>query len=87
MTPIHRIGPWEPPNEVTWARGRLPDRTYLHSTFTLDLRASQDYGQPARYVVKVFDEPNEPLDATPSWTTRRMSCTAPRRAASRSSCR
>ncbi len=46
-----------PPNEVTWARGRLPDRTYLHATFELDLRASQDYGQPARYVVKVFDEP------------------------------
>ena len=48
-----------PPNEVTWARGRLPDRTYLHATFPLDLRASQDYGQPARYVVKVFDEPVE----------------------------
>jgi hypothetical protein len=21
------------PNEVTWARGRLPDRTYLNATF------------------------------------------------------
>jgi len=46
----------EQPNEVTWARGRLTGRTYLHATFTLDLRASQDYGQPARFVVKVFDE-------------------------------
>jgi hypothetical protein len=44
-------------NEVTWATGRLPDRIYAHRSFTLDLRASQDFGQPARYVVKVFDEP------------------------------
>jgi hypothetical protein len=47
----------EPENEVTWARGRLPDRTYLHATFQLNLPSSQDHGQPARYVVKVFDEP------------------------------
>lgn len=64
MSPLIRLnfGPSEAPNEVTWARGRLPDRTYIHATFTLDLPASQDYGQPARYVVKVFDEPNPPLD-------------------------
>lgn len=51
--------PTEPANEVTWARCRLTDRTYLHATFLLDIRASQDYGQPARYVVKVFDELDE----------------------------
>jgi hypothetical protein len=48
--------PFESPNEVTWARGRLPDRTYVHKTFRLDIRNSQDFGQPARFVVKVFDE-------------------------------
>ncbi|RKI01535.1 Shedu immune nuclease family protein [Corallococcus sp. AB038B] len=48
------------PNEVTYARGRRTDCTYIHRTFTLDLRASQDYGQPARFIVKVFDESNEP---------------------------
>jgi hypothetical protein len=46
-----------PPNEVTWARGRLSDRTYISRTFSLDWRNSQDFGQPARYVYKVFDEP------------------------------
>lgn len=45
-----------PPTEVTYARGRLPDRTYVSRTFSLDLRASKDFGQPARYVSKVFDE-------------------------------
>jgi hypothetical protein len=43
-------------SEAAWALGRRPDRTYLHRTFTLPLRTSRDYGQPARYVVKVFDE-------------------------------
>jgi hypothetical protein len=45
--------------EVVWARGRLPDRTYAHRTFTLHIPASRDHGYPARYVVKVFDEPAE----------------------------
>lgn len=47
-------------DEATWALGRLPDRTYIHKTFPLRLPASRDYGMPARYVVKVFDDP---LDA------------------------
>ncbi|RKG67917.1 DUF4263 domain-containing protein [Corallococcus exercitus] len=47
------------PNEVTYARGRRTDCTYIHRTFILDLRASQDYGQPARFIVKVFDETGE----------------------------
>ncbi|WP_395856355.1 Shedu immune nuclease family protein [Cystobacter fuscus] len=48
------------PNEVTYARGRRTDCTYIHRSFTLDLRASQDYGQPARFIVKTFDEIGEP---------------------------
>lgn len=47
----------EPANEVVWATGRMPDRTYVNRSFYLNLPASRDYGQPARYVVKVFDEP------------------------------
>lgn len=42
--------------EVEYARRRLAGRTYVSRTFSLDLRASQDYGQPARYATKVFDE-------------------------------
>jgi hypothetical protein len=50
--------------EVTYALGRLPGRTYVSRTFRLDLRNSQDFGQPARYVTKVFDEgPRLPEDA------------------------
>jgi hypothetical protein len=45
-----------PPGEATWAVNRRPDRTYLHRTFTLQLPGSRDYGQPARWIVKVFDE-------------------------------
>jgi hypothetical protein len=51
-----------PANEVTWARGRLPDRTYAYKTFPFHLRTSRDYGQPARYICKVFDEAAEPED-------------------------
>ena len=47
----------EPPNEVTCAQGRLPHRTYIARSFILNLPASQDHGQPARYITKVFDEP------------------------------
>jgi hypothetical protein len=46
----------EPANEVTWAEGRLPHRTYISRSFPLNLAASQDAGQPARYIIKVFDE-------------------------------
>lgn len=51
-----------PANEVTFARGRLTERTYVSRTFRLDLRASADYGQPARFVSKVFDESPTTLD-------------------------
>ncbi|GLZ53523.1 Shedu immune nuclease family protein [Actinomycetospora sp. NBRC 106378] len=62
----------QPANEVTWAKGRSPDRTYIHASFTLDLRASRDRGQPARYVVKVFDElpADAPIDPNAvEWTS------------------
>jgi hypothetical protein len=45
--------------------GRLTDRTYIHRTFPLTLRWSRDYGQPARFVVKVFD--CWPPTAGPAW--------------------
>lgn len=48
-------------NDVTWARGRLPDRIYVSRSFALDMRNSQDHGQRARYITKVFDE--VPLEA------------------------
>ena len=48
--------PVKPLNEVTWARGRRTDRTYISRTFALDWRSSQDYGQRSRFVTKVFDE-------------------------------
>jgi hypothetical protein len=58
-----RRGVPPPHNEATWALGRLPDRTYIHATFRLAIRESRDFGQPARYVVKVFDEPTERLSS------------------------
>lgn len=50
----------EAPNDVTYARGRFVDRTYLTKPFVLQFSA--DAGQPARYAIKVFDlfEPEEP---------------------------
>lgn len=46
-------------SEVTYARGRKPDRTYASRCFTLRLPASRDHGQPARFVTKVFDDSEE----------------------------
>lgn len=59
-----RRGVPNPPTEATWALGRKTDRTYLHRTFRLQLPTSRDYGKPARYVVKVFDEGSERLDTS-----------------------
>jgi Domain of unknown function (DUF4263) len=53
----------EEQNEVVWALGRKPDRTYANSTFRLNLKASRDHGQPARFVYKVFDEWNEDIES------------------------
>lgn len=48
-----------PDNEVTFARGRQLDRTYVSRAFTLNLPASRDHGHPARFVNKVFDEADQ----------------------------
>jgi hypothetical protein len=48
--------------QAEWALGRSTDRTYLNSSFFL--RGS---GVPARYVVRVFDEPAD--EAEPSDTS------------------
>lgn len=42
--------------DADYARGRLPGRTYASRSFPLPVRGSRDYGQPARFVCKVFDE-------------------------------
>jgi hypothetical protein len=47
-------------NEAVYALGRQPERTYASRTFPLGLPQSQDYGQPTRYIWKVFDERDEP---------------------------
>lgn len=49
-------------NEVTFAQGRVPDRTYVSKTFPLQVEASRDHGQPTRFVNKVFDESDETED-------------------------
>ena len=40
---------------VVYAEGRFTTRTYLSESFTISGVRSRDYGQPARYVAKVFD--------------------------------
>lgn len=50
------------PSLAEYALGRRPDRTYLHASFQLRLPTSKDFGQWARYVVKVFDEPEGWID-------------------------
>ena len=51
-------------DEARWALGRLPDRIYINRSFPLNLPASRDHGRPARYVVKVFDEPAPALEGS-----------------------
>jgi antiviral defense system Shedu protein SduA len=43
-------------SEAEYARRRLSTRTYVSRSFRLKLPGSRDFGQPARYVHKVFDE-------------------------------
>jgi hypothetical protein len=57
----------KPPDEATWALGRRTDRIYLHAAFTLGLPGSRDFGQPARYVVKVFDDASPSDDTDLDW--------------------
>lgn len=51
------------PNEVTWATGRLPTRTYASRSF--DMIFGRDAGRRARYIHKVFDE--SPTDDDDDW--------------------
>lgn len=44
---------------TTFAKGRLPGRTYASRNFTLERSGSTDDGTPARFITKVFDEANE----------------------------
>jgi hypothetical protein len=58
----------EPATEVTYARGRLPSRTYLSRTFPLRFKTSRDFGQMARYATQVFDlYDDDELDGTWEW--------------------
>lgn len=45
--------------ETVYAMGRLPGRTYASKVFPVMGEKSRDYGQPARFVCKVFDENEE----------------------------
>lgn len=47
-------------DETTYTQGRLPGRTYVSKSFVIDRQTSRDYGQPARFVHKVFDPAGEP---------------------------
>ena len=51
------FGQMPEPNEVTWAKGRHPTRTYATRSFVKAF--GQDAGHQARYVHKVFDEVTE----------------------------
>lgn len=55
-------------NLAEYALGRRPDRTYLHASFRLRLPTSRDFGEWARYVVKVFDEPRDWTERTEPFT-------------------
>jgi hypothetical protein len=45
--------------ETLYATGRLPGRTYASKTFPIMGEMSRDYGQPARFICKVFDNDEE----------------------------
>lgn len=44
------------PDEATWMAGRLPGYTYASTSFPLKRPGSGDHGQPARFIVKVYDD-------------------------------
>jgi len=51
--------PSEPVDETTYAQGRQSDRTYISLSFPLVRNGSIDHGQPARFIIKVFDPESE----------------------------
>lgn len=48
-------------DEIVYAQGRVPERTYVSKGFVIDREPSSDYGQPARFVHKVFDTEAESI--------------------------
>jgi antiviral defense system Shedu protein SduA len=54
-------------NEVTYARGRMPDRIYASKSFLAQW--GSDAGYPSRYVYKVFDEEVGPDGEDWEWET------------------
>jgi hypothetical protein len=44
------------PDEATWMTGRLPGYTYASTSFPLKRPGSDDHGQPARFIIKVYDD-------------------------------
>jgi hypothetical protein len=67
------IRPIRKTQQARWALGRFPDRTYIHRSFRLNVSGSRAFGEPARWIVKVFDEPEhaaEPGDESTGleWT-------------------
>lgn len=46
-------------DELDYAQGRLPSQTYISRSFSINRENSSDYGQPARFVHKVFDTEDE----------------------------
>lgn len=56
-----------PPNEVTYAKGRLPTRTYASRSFAAQF--GRDTGYPSRYIYRVFDELPTDDDDEWEWTS------------------
>ncbi|MFZ1411701.1 MAG: hypothetical protein WAS07_09605 [Micropruina sp.] len=54
-------------SEVTYARGRMPDRIYASKSFLAQWGSAA--GQPSRYVYKVFDEEDAPDEEDWEWQT------------------
>lgn len=55
--------PVDQPDEAVFVAGRLEGHTYSSKTFTVDRVSSSDYGEPARFVYKVFDDNGEFVEA------------------------
>ena len=54
-------------SDAGYAQRRLPNRVYWSKTFTLRFESSRDYGQPARFVTRVFDVPSEADVSEQGW--------------------
>lgn len=64
-----------PPAQLTdadYANARMPDRLYLSKVFTLQFQTSRDFGQPARYVTRVFDIPESEAEEDDGWEWEEM---------------